>query len=105
MVSLNAQFLDISILLIFMNDLNYAIKNSTTCHFADDICLLNVKQSIKEIKKSVNKDSKSLLHWRNAIKISLNVTKTEAVIFRAKDKVFVTDLKLKMCGKRLYLIT
>ena len=105
MVSLNAQFLDISILLIFMNDLNYAIKNSTTCHFADDICLLNVKQSIKEIKKSVNKDSKSLLHWPNAIKISLNVTKTEAVIFRAKDKVFVTDLKLKMCGKRLYLIT
>ena len=98
-MSLNAQFLDISLFLIFMNDLNYAIKNSTTCHFADCICLLNVKQSIKEINKSVNKDSKSLLYWLNHNKISLNVTKTEVV----KGKVSDTDLKLKMCGKRLYL--
>ena len=104
MVSLNAQFLDISLFLIFLNGLNYAIKNPTTCHFADDIYLLNVKQSIKEINKSVNKDSKSLLYWLNANKISLNVTKTEVVIFRAKDKVFDTDLKLKVCDKRLYLI-
>ena len=88
--------------LIFINDLNYAIKNSTTFHFADDTCLFNVKQSIKEINKSVNKDLKSLLHWLNANKISLNVTKTEVVIFRAKGKVFDTDLKLKMCGKKLY---
>ena len=33
---------------------------------------------------------------------SLNVAKTEAVIFGAKGKVFDTDLKLKMCGKNLY---
>ena len=88
--------------LIFIYDLNYAIKTSATFHFADDTCLLNVKQSIKEINKSVNKDLKSLLHWLNANKISLNVTKTEVVIFRAKGKVFDTDLKLKMCGKKLY---
>ena len=35
-------------------------------------------------------------------KYALNVTKTEVVIFRAKGKVFDTDLKLKMCGKKLY---
>ena len=68
-----------------------------------DQCLLSVKQSIKEINKSVKKDLKSLLYWLNANKISLNVTKTEVVIFRAKGKVFDTDLKLKMCGKKLYL--
>ena len=61
-----------------------------------------MKQSIKKIKKSVNKDLKSLLHWPNANKISFNVTKTDVVIFRAKGKVFDTDLKLKMCGKKLY---
>ena len=99
---LQGSFIGPLLFLIFINDLNYAIKNSTTFHFADDTCLLNVKQSIKEINKSVNKDLKSLLHWLNANKISLNVTKTEVVIFRAKGKVFDTDLKLKMCGKKLY---
>ena len=88
--------------LIFISDLDYAIKNSTNFHFADDTCLFNIKQSIKEINKSVNKDLKSLLHWVNDNKISLYVTKTE-VIFRAKSKVFDTDLQLKMCGKKLYL--
>ena len=58
--------------LIFINDLYFAIKNSKTIHFDDDTCLLNVKQSIKEINKSVNKDLKSLLHWLNANKISLD---------------------------------
>ena len=50
----------------------------------------------------MNKDLKSLLHWLNGNKISLHVTKTEVAIFRAESKVFDTDLKLKMCGKKLY---
>ena len=48
----------------------------------------------------MKKDLKSLLHWLNANKISLNVTKTQEVIFRAKSRVF--DLKLNMFGKKLY---
>ena len=78
--------------LIFTNDLNF-VKNFTTLHFADDISLINVKESIKEINKSVNKDLKSLLHSLNANKNSPNVTKTEIVILRARGKVFDTDLK------------
>ena len=50
----------------------------------------------------MNKDLRSILHWLNANKIYLNVTKTEVVIFRGKGKVFDTDIKLKMCGKKLY---
>ena len=50
----------------------------------------------------VNIDLKSLRQWLHASKVSLNVTKSEVVIFRAKGKVFETDLKLKICGKKLY---
>ena len=66
------------------------------CHknFKNLPFLMNM--SIKEINKSVNKDLKSLPHWLNANKTYLDVTKTEAVIFRDKDKVFDTDLKLKI---------
>ena len=81
MMPLKVQFLD-HYFFYLLNNLNFAIKNSKTSHFADDTCLLNLKQSVKEINKSVNKDLKNLYNWLNAHKISLNVTKTEAVIFR-----------------------
>ena len=47
--------------LIFINDLNIAIKHSETFHFADDTCLLNIKDSVKQINKVVNKDLKFLV--------------------------------------------
>ena len=58
--------------LIFINDLNIAIKNSENFHFADDTCLLNTKDSIKKINKVVNKDLQFLIQWLHANKISLN---------------------------------
>ena len=47
--------------LIFINDLNIAIKHSEIFHFADDTCLLNIKDSVKQIIKVVNKDLKLLV--------------------------------------------
>ena len=100
-MSLKAQFLDYYILfLIFINDLNYAIKNSIIFYFVHDTCFLNVEQSIKEINKSVNKGIKTLSHRLSASKIFLNnATKTDVVIFRAKTKVFDIDLMLKSSPK------
>ena len=72
--------------LIFINDLNTAIKHSEAFHFADDTCLLNIKDSVKQINKVVNKDFKFLAQWLNANRIFLNVAKTEVVIFRRKKK-------------------
>lgn len=37
-------------------------------------------------------------------KFPLNITRTEVVIFSAKSKFFVTDLKLKISGQKLFLI-
>ena len=53
-------------------------------HFADDTNLLYVGNSIKELNKLVNYDLKNLLYWLNANSISLNVKKTELVIFKSK---------------------
>ena len=36
------------------------------------------------------------------MQISLNVKKTEMVIFKSKQKKFEGDLKIKLSGKRLY---
>ena len=72
-----------------------------TFHFADDTCLLNIKDSVKQINKVVNKDLNFLVQWLNSKIISLNVAKTEVVIFRRKKKQLDCDLNLKLCGKKL----
>ena len=56
----------------------------------------------KTLNKLVNADLKRLVNWLNANKISLNVKKTEMVIFKSKQKKFEGDLKIKLSGKRLY---
>ena len=53
------------------------------------------------MNKIVNADLKHLANWLNANKILLNVKKTEMVIFKSKQKK-LGDLKIKLCGKRLY---
>ena len=46
---------------------------------------------------------KNLTVWLNANKISLNVDKTELVIFKHKRKKLDTEIKTKLNKKRLYL--
>ena len=88
--------------LLYINDLNQAIKFCKVHHFADDTNLLCHSNSIKKLNKLVNTDLKHLVNWLNANKISLNVKKTEMVIFKSKQKKLEGDLKIKSCGKRLY---
>ena len=81
--------------LLYINDLNQAIKFCKVHHFADDTNLLYLGKSIKKLNKLVNIDLKNLLYWLNANKISLNVKKTELVIFKSKQKQFEINKLVK----------
>ena len=64
--------------LLYINDLNQAIKFCKVHHFADDTNLLCHSNSIKKLNKLVNADLKHLVNWLNAnsqCKISLSVKK------------------------------
>ena len=65
--------------LLYINDLNLAIKYCKVYHFADDTNLLYTNNSIKKLNKMLNKDLNNLTNWLNANKISLNVDKTEMI--------------------------
>ena len=73
--------------LIYINDLNRAIKYCKVHHFADDTSLLHFNSSAKKLNRLVNLDMKHLSVWLNANKISLNVQKSELVIFKQKRKI------------------
>ena len=61
--------------LLYINDLNHAIKFCKVYHFSDDTNLLCLSNSIKKLNKLVSADLKHLLNSLNANKISLNLKK------------------------------
>ena len=69
--------------LIYINDLHFAIKYCKVRLFANNTNLLNFNNSIKKINKQVGHDLKYVSYWLNANKICLNVSKTEAVLFKS----------------------
>ena len=88
--------------LIYINDLDTAIKHCKIHHFADDTNLLCINDSIKKLNKAVNSDFRNLTNWLNANTISLNVSKTELILFKPKMKKLDFDLKLRLNRKRTY---
>ena len=60
-----------------------------------------LSNSIKKLSKLVNADLKHLVNWLNAKKFT-QCQINEMVIFKSKQKKLEGDLKMKLCGKRLY---
>ena len=63
--------------LLYINDLNTAIRHSKTIHFADDTSLILADKSLEKIEEYMNNDLCNLSNWLKANKISLNTSKTE----------------------------
>jgi hypothetical protein len=86
--------------LIYINDLSCSLKNSLVHHYADDTNLLYTNKSLTSLCKKVNQDLHCLCNWLNSNRISLNVSKTEYIIFHSPQKT-VENIKIKINGKKL----
>ena len=89
--------------LIYNNDLNQALKFCKVHLFADDTNLIHFSKSVYRLNKYVNLDLKNLTYWLNANRISLNVKKTELVIFNHQRKKLDSPIKIKLNRKTLYV--
>ena len=78
--------LGLLLFLLYINDLHTAMKFYKVHHFADDTNLLHISNSIKKLNEFVNFDMKNLSNWLNPNKISLNVSKTELIMFKPRLK-------------------
>ena len=87
--------------LIYINDLNKVIQHSSMHHFADDTNLLYSSNSLKQISKYVNHGLKLIAHLLRVNRISLNVDKTEIVIFRPKRKEITKNMKFRISGQKI----
>ena len=82
--------------LLYINDLHVAIKHCKIHYFAEDTNLLIINKSLIISNKLLNTDLKNLKNWLNANKISLNVSKTELIIFKPKRKPLDFNIKVKL---------
>ena len=80
--------------LLYMNNLNQAIKLCKFHQSADDTNLLCLSNSTSQWSL------KTSSYWLNENKISLTVKITEMVIFTYKKKKFESDLRIKLFGQK-----
>ena len=88
--------------LVYINDLNQAKTFCKVYQFANDTYLLHFSKSITKLNTYVNLDIKILTDWLDVNKISLNVQKTQLIIFKHQRKKIDTEVKIKLSRKRLY---
>ena len=81
--------------LIYINDMHCALNKSVVHHFADDTNLLTANKNLNDLRKIMNEELKLLFEWLCANRLSLNVAKTEFLIFRPQKKLN-TNIKLRL---------
>lgn len=89
--------------LIYVNDLQSIFSHSIIHHFADDTNLLFSGKKLSTIEAIVNYELKLLVNWLNCNKLSLNVSKTELIIFKPLEKNGDITISIKLNGNKLKL--
>ena len=89
--------------LLYINDLRYCLKYTTASHFADATCFTYASYNLKTIESNFNFDLKNLNEWLRASRLSLNIKKTNLLIFHSKFNRNNFDISIKIQGVKLNL--
>jgi exonuclease III len=84
--------------LIYINDLHNSVLHCEAFKYADDTNLFLTCDNIQTASTLVCHDLTSLNNWLVVNKLSLNVTKTNYIIFCKSDKFCNTDLNISING-------
>ena len=88
--------------IIYVNDMHTAVKSSIMHHFADDTNVIFSNKNPNKLAKTLNRDLKLLFEWLCANRLSLNVSKTEFIIFRPPKRNLDKRIVLKLNRNKIY---
>ena len=88
--------------LIYINDMYLSVKHSTIHHFADDTNLLCSDKDPMALRSKTNEDLELIFEWLCSNRLSLNISKTEFIIFKPPMKSLQDRITLKLNGTTLY---
>ena len=78
------------------NDLPNCLTHSKAILFADDTTVYSTSEDIPTLFNNVNLDQDSLTEWFRSNKLSLNVGKTNYVVFKNNPKPIESNLNIKV---------
>ena len=87
---------------IYINDMHKAFNECLVHHFADDTNLLFTDSDPLKLQRIVNKALRKLVEWLRANRLSLNVDKTEFIIFRPPRRPLPNRITLTLDGKKIF---
>ena len=70
--------------LIFANDLYHVLQHTSCILFADDTTIYHSHKNLRHLKWIIEKHLKQLMDWFKANKLTLNLNKTECMLFSPK---------------------
>ena len=68
------------LLLIYINDLPRSLQSSQVTMYADDTTLSHSSKTIVDLSENLNRDLCILKQWLQGNRLSLNLTKTQAMV-------------------------
>jgi hypothetical protein len=87
------------IFLIYTNDFCRCLKFAKSFQYADDTTLVITGNSTNEINEQANEDLRNIKEWYKSNKLSLNVSKTNIVLFRSQQlKVDENSINISLDG-------
>ena len=87
--------------LIYVNDMHRSSKKFDFYLFADDTNLLYAEKDLNKLEVIVNEELLKLCEWLNSNKLSLNVSKSNFVIFHPYQRKLYREVNLKIPDNNL----
>ena len=86
--------------ILYTNDIYKSLANSECILFADDTTIFKANKDINELIEFVKGDMNILIDWFRANKLSLNLSKTNCILFKPKHKK-IYDIVLSFGSENL----
>jgi hypothetical protein len=81
--------------ILYVNDLQKALKQATSYLFADDASIYYSHSDIKQLEATLNSELQNLDIWMKSNKLSVNISKSNYLIFHPSKKKLSLNLILK----------
>ena len=86
--------------ILYINDLSNASKILTSILLADDTTLIDTSKDLEKLTKTMNEELVHIVNWLNANRLSLNIEKTNFMIFKPKNKN-IDNQDIKINGSKI----
>lgn len=84
-----------------INDFPNLVEYSSIHHFAGDRNLFFLDYSLKTINNHINRDLKLEIEWIRVNRHSLNVSKTNIIFFKPKNKIITNNWNFRLNGLKI----